>query len=128
VHAQPKHPSMYRNACNGLSKNSKFHRVHAAPSHCMALGSTEGVFKNVRPVLRFLEGKASAPLARGAYTPVCEDDKRGENVAACLPSLLRRNGFGYEGRELRRRHRSCGEEYSWSNRLKGFVDGITLWF
>jgi hypothetical protein len=49
-------------------------------------------------------GKAAASWTGGAYEGVREHGQGARTPLACLPSLLRRSSFGYEGRELRRRH------------------------
>ncbi len=50
------------------------------------------------PVLRPLEGKAAATWTGGAYEEVREHGQGARTPLACLPSLLRRSSFGYEGR------------------------------
>ena len=58
--------------CQKIQKFTGFTRRQSTARQSGAL--REGA-KNVAPVLRLLEEQASAPLARGAYTPVCEHDK-----------------------------------------------------
>ena len=43
-------------------------------------------------------------LTGGAYQGVHEHGQGARTPLTCLPSLLRRSSFGYEGRELQRRH------------------------
>ncbi len=45
-------------------------------------------------------------LTGGAYEGVREHGQGASTPLACLPSLLRRSSFGYEGREFQRRHGS----------------------
>jgi hypothetical protein len=85
----------------GLLNNCNILPVDPHVGHREPYEKNKGVFKKhalslaegARPVLRPLEGKAAATWTgehgQGVRMPL-----------ACLPSLLRRSRFGYEGREL----------------------------
>ena len=86
-------------------------RMWVTESHTKKLGSVQR--DRSSPALRPLEGKAAATWTGGAYEGGRENGQEATslreaapakpgNALACLPSLLRRSSFGYEGRELRR--------------------------
>jgi hypothetical protein len=66
--------------------------------------ATENHTKKYGSVQKGPSSKAAATWTGGAYGGVREHGQGARTPLACLPSLLRRSSFGYEGRELRRRH------------------------
>jgi hypothetical protein len=96
----------------GLLNNCNILPVDPHVGHREPYEKNKGVFKKhalslaegARPVLRPLEGKAAATWTGERTREYGEHGQGVRTPLACLPSLLRRSSFGYEGRELQRRH------------------------